>query len=228
MKVLVPVFFTLLLCLAPAFAQAPAVDTTDNQVWNETQIILPLVRKNEGTEKLSFFVNGNLRFGRDVRHLIDERVGFGFIYKHNKYISITPSYIYIAQQPAPGQKLYESRLRFAVGLENHWKKFSVDDRNLVEYRFRHRLADSVRYRNKLRFLVPVKRNDKEIFAPYVADEVFYDFRAKGFTRNEISFGMIRKLTPKVSADLFYTRQIDLSVAARNVNIFGINLKIKID
>jgi hypothetical protein len=64
--------------------------------------------------------------------------------------------------------------------------------------------------------------------PYVADEIFYDFRAKAFTRNEISFGMIRKLTPNISADIFYTRQIDLSVAAKNVNIFGINLKIKID
>jgi len=232
MKRIFSVLFIALICVVEAIAQAPAADTTDNQFWNETQISFPVIKKKEAsgktTEKLSFFVNGNLRFGQNISRFIDERAGFGFTYRQNKYLTFTPSYIYIAQQPAPGRKLFESRLRFAVGLENRWKKFAVDDRNLVEYRFRNNSADSVRYRNRLRVVYPVKKNDKELFAPFAADEVFYDFRAKAFSRNELSFGVTRKLTPNISADVFYLWQVNKTGSPRNLNVIGVNLKIKID
>lgn len=232
MKIIIPILFSILFCVSFSAAQAPAADTTDNQFWNETQVIFPLVKKKDAKgksiDKLSFFLNGNLRIGQDFRHFVDERIGFGFIYKANKYVSLTPSYIYVAQQPTPTRKLYESRLRFAVGLENHWKNFAMDDRNLVEYRLRNSTADSVRYRNKFRFAVPVKKDDKEIFTPYAADEVYYDFHLKAISRNELTLGVTRKLTSNLSADFFYLWQTNKTGSPKNVNVFGINLKIKID
>jgi hypothetical protein len=232
MKRIFSVLFITLICLASAIAQAPAPDNNDIQFWNETQVIFPVVKKKDDsgktTEKLSFFINGNLRFGQNIRHFADERIGFGFTYRQNKHLTFTPSYIYIAQQPVAHRSLFESRLRFAVGLENRWKKFSVDDRNLVEYRFRNNSADSVRYRNKLRFVYPVKKNDKELFAPFAADEVFYDFRAKAFSRNELSFGITRRLNPNISADFFYLWQVNKTGSPHKLNVIGVNLKIKID
>lgn len=214
----------------PGLAQT-APDNNDVQFWNETQISFPVIKKKDAAgkpiEKLSFFLNGNLRIGQNIRHFTDERIGFGFTYKHNKYVSFTPSYIYIAQQPAPGRRLFESRLRFAVSVENRWKKFSIDDRNLVEYRFRNNTADSVRYRNKLRFVYPVKRNDKELFAPFAANEIYYDFRAKAFSRNEISLGITRKLNHNTSADFFYLWQVNKTGSPRKLNVVGVNLKIKV-
>ncbi len=120
-------------CLSPALSQTSETDDLDYQFWNETQLIFPLVKaedeSGETIDKLSLFVNGNLRFGRNISRLTDRRIGFGFDYTLNKYVSLTPSYIYIAQQSAAGAKEYESRMRFAVNLQNSWKKISDDDRN---------------------------------------------------------------------------------------------------
>jgi hypothetical protein len=224
--------FTLCSCLSLALSQASEANNLDNQFWNETQLIFPLVKTEDNSgktmDKLSFFLNGNLRVGRNIRHLVDERIGFGFDYKHNKYVSFTPSYLFIAQQPTPGRKQYESRLRFSVNLGNSWKKFSLDDRNLVEYRFRNNSADSVRYRNRLRFFYPIKKDKKKLFVPFVANEVFYDFQAKTFSRNELSFGISRTLNSNLSADFFYLLQKNKSGSPKQLNVFGVNLKIKID
>ncbi|MDQ3043463.1 MAG: DUF2490 domain-containing protein [Acidobacteriota bacterium] len=207
-------------------------DNLDYQFWNETQLIFPLLKTEDDsgktTDKLSVFLNGNLRIGSKVSRFADERIGFGFNYKHNKYLSFTPSYIYIAQQPTIGVKQYESRLRFAVNLENGWRKFSVDDKNLVEYRFRNNISNSVRYRNKLRFLYPIKKDKKEIFVPFAANEVYYDFQAKTFSRNEFSVGLIRKLNPNVTTEFFYLLRTNKSGSPKQINVFGVNLKIKID
>ncbi len=213
-------------------SQTSEIDNLDYQFWNETQLIFPLVKtaddSGKTTDKLSVFLNGNLRVGRNIRHFVDERIGFGFNYKHNKYVSFTPSYIYIAQQPATGVKQYESRLRFAVNLENSWRKFSVDDRNLVEYRFRNNNSDSVRYRNRLRFLYPIKKDKKELFVPFAANEVFYDFQAKTFSRNEFSAGLSRKLNTNITTEVFYLLRTNRSGSPKQINVFGLNLKIKID
>lgn len=161
MKKLFLLLLIIFYCLSPVLSQTSATDSADYQFWNETQLIFPLVKSKDDsgktTNKLSFLLNGNLRVGRNIRQLVDERIGFGFDYKHNKYVSFTPSYLYIAQQSAAGAKQYESRLRFAVNLENSWRRFSVNDRNLIEYRIRNNSADSVRIRNRLRFLYPVEK-----------------------------------------------------------------------
>lgn len=226
------ILLTIVYCLSPVLPQTPATENTDYQLWNEAQLIFPLLKTSDAsgktTDKLSLFLSANLRMGRNIRHLVDERIGFGFDYKYNKHVSIAPSYLYMAQQPAKGIKQYESRLRFAVSFANSWRKFSVDDRNLVEYRFRNNRSDSVRYRNRLRFLYPIKKDKKELFVPFAANEIFYDFQARAFSRNELSLGLTRKLHQNAATDFFYLLQINKSGFPKQVNVFGVNLKIKID
>lgn len=226
--------FLLTVCfsLTTALSQTPEADRVDNQFWHETQMDFSLKKTNDDSgetiDKLSFFLNGNLRAGSNISRFEDERIGFGFNYKLNKHVSFTPSYLYIAQQPASGGRRYESRLRFAVNVEKSWSRFSIDDRNLVEYRFRNSGADSVRYRNRLKFLYPVKKNKKELFVPFAANEIFYDFQAKNFSRNEFSVGLSRKLSSNVTTDFFYLLQTNKSGSPKQLNVFGINLKIKIN
>jgi hypothetical protein len=232
MKKLFLLLFTVCFCLSPVWSQTPETDNADNQLWHETQLSFPLVKTEDDsgktTDKLSFFINGNLRAGKNISRFVSERIGFGFDYKYNKYVSFTPGYLYVASQPQPGVRQYESRLRFAVNLGKSWKKFSLDDRNLVEYRFRNNSADSARYRNRLRFHYPVKKNKKELFVPFAANEIFYEFQAKTFARNEFSVGLSRKLSPKATTDFFYLLQTNKSGSPKQINVFGVNLKIKIN
>jgi hypothetical protein len=225
-------FFLIIIFGAISAASQTAPPESDFQFWNETQLAIPLViskdKDNKDFERVSLFLSGTLRFGRNYTRFVDERIGFGFDFKINKYLTFTPSYLYRAAQPYQNRKEFENRFRFAATLENKWTRFSVRDRNLIEYRARNSRADSVRYRNKLQFNFPVHKNKKEIFAPLVADEIFYDFQDKAWTRNELTLGINRKFGAHVSADFFYLYQRNRGNVLKNVNAFGINLKFKID
>lgn len=224
-KLLLPLC-VLFFCLTPVLAQS------DVQFWNETQVVFPLSKKQDSAgkevERLSFFLIGNLRFGRNNRRFNDERIGFGFTYRFNKHVTFTPSYNYIAQQPPGNRHLFESRVRLAVGVENRWKHVALDDRNLIEYRFRNSSADGARYRNRLKLAFPVRSEGKELFAPFVADEMFYDLRAKTFSRNEFSLGIGHKFNHHLAADFFYLWQENRSGNPKRVHAFGVNLKIVVD
>lgn len=219
-----------LFCTIDLSAQTPPEN--DTQFWSDAQVSFPLIKKKDAKgkeiEKLSFFVSGTLRVGRNVSHLTDERIGAGFDITLNKYVTLTPSYLYRAGQPFANRKEYEHRLRFDVSLEKKWSKFSLKDRNRIEYRIRHSRSDSVRYRNKIQLKIPVKDDGKEIFAPFVATEPFYDFQAEAWTRNELSTGISKKFTSNASADIFYMWQRNRGNVLKNLNIIGVSLKFKVD
>lgn len=212
------------------FPQTPPTD--DVQFWNETSLTIPLFKtkdeKGKETERVSLFFNGVLRLGRNVSHLVDERIGFGFDFKINKYVSLSPSYLYVAAQPYRGRRDFESRFRFAVNLEKKFEKFSVRDRNLFEFSFKNSRSDSTRYRNKFQLNYPIKKDGKELFTPFAADEIYYDFQAKDLTRNDFSAGIAKQLNKNLSADFFYLLRNNKGNVLKYVNVFGINLKFKID
>ena len=223
------IFIVLFLTSTVQIFSQTALPEKDFQVWNDTQIAIPLKKsKDKKTEKVSLIFFGTLRGAKYRNGLFDERIGVGFEFKINSYLTLTPSYIYRAGQPLEGRKEYESRLRFDVQLEKKFRRFSIKDRSRVEHRFRNSRADSTRYRNKFQFTVPVKKVDKEIFAPFVATEPFYEFQSKHWTRNELTFGIGKKFNSNVSAEFFYLLQNNRGNTLKYVNVAGVNLKFKID
>lgn len=228
--------FFLLLFSTNIFSQAPERDT---QFWHETSVSFsPCKTKNcdiKFLENLSGFVNGTFRVGRNVSHPIDERIGGGIEMKFNKYFTFSPSYLYRAGQPFRGRKEYEHRVRFDATVENKWEKFSLKNRNRIEYRIRHSRDDSVRYRNKTTLKIPITNKEgDEIVSPFVADEPFYDFREKKWTRNEFSAGISKDFKgkffgaekdKKITLEFFYMLQNNRGNSFKYVNIFGANLKI---
>ena len=213
---------------APTFCQTNS-PINDFQIWNESQIIIPLKKsKDKKNERVSLIFYGILRAGKNQESLIDERIGVGFEFHLNKHLTFTPSYIYRAGKTSDNIKEYESRLRFDVGLEKKFKKFSLKDRSRIEHRFRNSHADSTRYRNKFQLTIPFKKDKKEIFAPFVATEPFYEFQSKHWTRNELTIGITKTFNPNFSAEFFYMLQNNRGNTLKYVNIAGINLKIKID
>ena len=228
MKLLI--FPIVILFSFPLFAQN--LPQTDTQWWNDITITKPIVKakdkKGKEFDKISIFFNGGLRIGNNVKTLIDERIGFGFDFKVYQFLTLSPSYFYRHNKPKLNSREYESRFRFSATLEKKWTKFSLKDRNLVEYQLKNSKADAVRYRNRITLTIPILKDKKELFAPFVVDEVFYDFKARQWTRNEFSVGISRKFTNNFSADFFYLRRDNRSGIPKSLNVIGIALKFKID
>ncbi len=228
-------FFLGFLAVITCFSQnsfPQSLPERDFQFWFDTQVTFPIIKKkeknNREVEKLSFFILGNLRGGRNLSHFIDERIGAGLDIFVNSYFTISPSYFYRAGQPSAGSKEYEHRLRLDGSFEKKWTHFSIKDRNRIEYRRKHSRPDSVRYRNKIQLKMPIKSDGQEILAPFVAIEPFYDFREKAWTRNEFSAGFSKKFTSAASADFFYLLQSNRGNNFKTVNTVGISLKFKVD
>ena len=204
----------------------------DFQFWSETNIYFPILKKKnrngEKVEKINFFVSGTFRVGKNLTKPDDERIGGGFDFILNKLVTLTTSYLYRAGQPVTGGKEFEHRIRIEATFGHKWQKFSLKDRNRFEYRFRTPQSDSVRFRNKFTFAVPVKKSGKEIFAPFAATEVFYDFHENKINRNELSLGISKKFDKVTTIDFFYLWQRNRGNVLKNVNVVGVNLKFKID
>ncbi|MBK9165262.1 MAG: DUF2490 domain-containing protein [Acidobacteria bacterium] len=204
----------------------------DFQVWSETVVTIPLVKKRDADDKeykdLSLLLIGSIRLGRNKLYPVDERVGIGFDKRINKYVSITPTYIYKYAEQFPGRKDIEHRARFDTTLSFTYKELSIKDRNRVEYRIRNSRPDTIRYRNKITFKHPIKKDGKTIFSAFAADEVFYDFRDGRFFRNEFSAGIERKVTPNFTAEVFYLNRYNTGGLPKYINAVGVNFKIEID
>ncbi len=229
-KLILPIFFSIFLFSATAFAQVTPI-RSDFQIWNDTLIAIPLKKSHTKTgvefDRTTLSIVGTLRFGRNAARPVDERIAVGLSYRLNKYISFVPDVLYRGYQPYRGRKEYESRFRFAVVLENKWKYFSLNDRNQIEYRLRNSRQNSVRYKNRLRLNVPVVKNKRNIFTPFVSDEPYYDFQAHDLTRNELFAGIGKRFTKNFGADFFYLFVKDKGFP-KTINGIGINLIFRIE
>lgn len=224
--------FTLFVLLPLTAASQTPTGETDFQFWHETAVKIPVIKTTEPGKKpktkLSLIVIGTLRFGQNRFAPVDERIGAGISWNVRQGISITPVYLYRAGQPARGRKEFEHRLRFDVEFEKKWPQFSLKNRNRVEYRIRHSRSDSVRFRNKTTLKIPVKKDVTELFAPFVANEPFYDISAGRFSSNEFSAGFSKKFGSNTSADIFYLRKDNRSGTPKHINSIGLNLTFTID
>lgn len=228
----IPIIFAIILCSVFSIRSQSSNIDHDVEFWNDASLTIPLIKqknkKGESIEKVNFLLSGTFRAGNNISRPIDERIGFGFDYILNKYLTLSASYFYRAGQPPTGGKEYEHRIRIDATPGNKWKYFSLRDRNRFEYRFRHFRANSTRYRNRLTMTIPIKKDGKELFAPFVADEIFYDFSVHKLNRDEFSTGISKKFNKNFSADFYYLIQANREMALKYVNVIGVNLKFKID
>lgn len=205
----------------------------DIQFWNETKVYFGRIDRTDknGDKKkfLSPHFMGSIRIGQDLKHFVNERIGFGVDIELNKYFKFTPSYYYVAEQKTKNAKAIEHRLRFDLTASKKWKKAGLSNRNRIEYRRRNSNSDSSRFRNKTKLEVPVRNAEgEERFTPFVANEPFYDFSKKEWSRNEFSAGIGKKLNQKVSAEFFYLLQLNKGSVLKRVSAFGVNFKIVLD
>lgn len=223
-------FAIIVLCLGFFLgnAQTAPAPERDLQMWNDVQIRIPFTKDDKGKPKTSLLLYGTLRVGRDLSKFVDERAGLGLEFKLNKTFTLTPAMLFREAQPWPGRKESERRLRLDVGIEKPFSRVVLRDRNRIEYRMRSGVKNSFRYRNRLQLTMPLKRDGKEFISPFVADEVFYDFREQRFTRNEFTVGFGRKISSGTSVDIYYTYQRNRSRTFKIVNVLGVSWRFDVN
>ena len=206
-----------LLLLVPVSAQ---LDQTDNQQWTDVQLAVPV------TTQFDFNLLGTLRLGRDITHPVDERVGAGFTFRVNKYITVSPNYVHIGMQPFAGRRVWENRLTFPVQLRFNVGDFRLSDRNQFERRLRNSGVHSTRYRNRFQVEHPVG-SDKLALSLFIADEVFYDWTVDRWVRNRFSVGGSKVFNKHFTQDFYYLRQNDGVSIPGDLNVIGTTLRFRL-
>jgi hypothetical protein len=204
--------------VSAASAQSPLHSLRyDNQVWTDVQLSVPL------NKTVDFVLLGTLRFGRDVTHPVDERLGGGFSFKVGKYLTLTPAYLHIQTQPFRGLSFYENRLAFAATPRFQLGRFTLTDRNQFERRLRHPQGDSSRYRNFLLIEHPIKIGKLKLNG-LVGDEVFYDWSFNAWVRNRFYIGIGKTFNKHFTQDVYYMKQNDGHNLPGNLNVVGTRLR----
>jgi hypothetical protein len=201
-------------------APAQLIDRTDNQVWSDVQLAVPV------TKRFDFNVLGTLRLGRDINRPVDERVGVGFTFRAGKYVTISPNYLNISMQPVRNWQVWEHRLTFPVTLRFNVDKFRLSDRNQFERRIRNSGARSTRYRN--RFLIEHPIGDSKWGLSFmIGDEVFYDWAVNRWVRNRFAVGVSKAFNKHFTEEVFYLRQNDGVSIPGDLNVIGTTLRFRL-
>ena len=218
---LTPIFLTALIMCATghALAQAP-VPKTDTQSWNDVQLTIPV------SKKVDFLIQGTLRIGGNLSKPVDERWGFGFNYKLNKYVTLSESYFHREARPPNGRHEVEERLTLGATLRKPIGKFTLSDRNSVERRWRQPQVDAWRYRNRLQLEHPFTIQ-KAKFTWFVSDEVFYDWSLHDWVRNRFAVGASHVFNKHFTLDLHYTRQNDGRSRPGDINVIGTIMRFRL-
>jgi hypothetical protein len=199
-------------CVTHSVAQSP-VPETDTQNWNDFQLTVPMSKKVDLVTQLT------LRFGDNLTEPVDERWGFGFNYKLNRYMTLNESYFNREARPPHGRREREIRLTLGATLQKPIGKFTLSDRNWFERRWREPQVDAWRYRNRLRLEHPFQIS-KTKFTWFISDEVFYDWSLNDWVRNRAAIGANHAFNKHFTLELYYMRQNDGRSRPGDLHIIG--------
>lgn len=211
-------FLFVFLTTIQTVAQTVTPPREDHQFWNEIQIVKPITKRND----LVFI--GVVRIGRNWTRPVDERIGTGWAFKINKYLTVMPTYIHVAYQPYEGRRINEDRWVLNVTGKIPVGKFLITDRNLIERRVRYNNPDFTVYRNRLQIDHPAQIGQFK-FKPFVADEIWHSTQTiggkeAGWFRNRISVGILKQMTEHFYGEFFVLYQSDGRSRPGNIPVVG--------
>jgi len=190
----------------------------DFQAWMSLDGTHPL------SKKADFLLGAGVRYGNDQGHLIYRRVTTGFAFHLRRFLTLEPYYQYSVGDSFSGPLTPENRLAFATTVGVPWKRWRVSDRNLGERRFMVS-GQEWRYRNRVELRRPIAILRKQL-SVFAWDEVYYSSTLRRWYRNRLALGAGRRLTDKISVDIFYVHQNDGYSRPGDLNGVGMTLKTR--
>jgi len=213
MRQCIMVALVLILTASSSFATG-----SDSQLWTEIHTTTAL------NTALDVLVNAQLRFAEDMAEFVQESHQVGINYKVCDYLTISPSYRQIYNQPSDGSSSsQETRAVFLATAHFPIDELHISFGNEFEYRFRYPQTDSWRYRPRITIEHPIGPSPWDL-SGYLADEGFYDSDYSTFTRNRAYAGIKKKLMQNLTLDLYYMRQYDINANPGVLNVLGLALR----
>ncbi|MCP4652718.1 MAG: DUF2490 domain-containing protein [Candidatus Omnitrophica bacterium] len=152
----------------------------------------------------------------------------GGIYEASKNLKYGLTYRFARSRSLADVWSSENRIELDLTPKFTIGNFKISDRSRFEYRMLHSRQDKWRYRNNLT-LSTTANIGKHSFSPYVSNEIYIDFDNNVFNTNWSTAGFSKKLSDKVSLNVFYRLE---SIRIKHNewdtnNIFGTNLTLKL-
>lgn len=208
------------------FAALPAVFAStfkdgDAGFWIRTDA----EKKLDSKWKMS--LGEEIRF-REHAGMTYEDTHVGVSWQACKYLLTGAEYLHVRQTRQKGNKdiwFWESRPRIYVTPQWTIRGWKLEDRNMLEFRFKEDVRDSLRYRQQVSVTAPWKWTRFEI-QPYFFNELFFETHRKGLTENRLFGGVKMHLWKPFYATTGYMRQTQKNSARDwlDSNIFVFTLK----
>lgn len=200
---------------------ATAGDATDTQLWNEAKLTIRL------NNRFDVVAGGVLRLGDDISQVIRNSGLVGANARVTDFLSLTPTYQYIADHPVQGEPTVENRLGLVSTLSTPIRSANLALSNGLEFRSFDNKPDSWRWRPKLKVSHPLGSTTLGL-SIYIADELFYEFIPDSWTRNRLFAGLEKRLSDNVAIELYYCRQTQFKAGQQDLNIIGVASRIDFD
>ncbi len=151
----------------------------------------------------------------------------GFNFRPVTWLTFSPNYQYIANDPADDTSNYEHRPGIVTAIGVPIATAEITFSTGLEYRVREGRPDSWRLRPKLKLKHPLGPQSWKV-AGYLANELFFDSTENDIARDRFFAGIEKKLGNSWSADFYYCRQHDIRSPEPDLNIFGISMTLRFD
>lgn len=207
---------------SPLTAASPAKDE-DFGIWNSYD-----VEKKIGS-KWKMKVGEELRF-RNHAGLYYAETHLGADYKPFQYLAMGVEYQEIRSSRTNKKKddnwYWDQVPRIYLTPQYSYKGFSLEDRNMLEFRVRQDARFTLRYRNMVTLTAPWKWTRFQ-FQPYTSHEIFLETQRNGMIEDRFFSGFKVHWWGPVYGSIFYLRRSSKNAIAKwtSLNILGTGLKI---
>ena len=203
----------ILLCGVAGHVQA----ADDWQYWNGIKL------KHALHEQWDVHIKFEQRVTGDLSALGLHSYAPGMVYKPNTHMQYAVGYKYELKNGA-SRWSEEHRLEQILTLKGAWLGFKGSVGTRVEYRSIDG-DEKWRWREKVTISRPIVLGHLKL-APYLSEELFFDFKTDEYNQNRAVLGVAKKLSSSVEVDLYYMYRADLKSSGwSGVNVLGTSMTI---
>ena len=194
----------------------------DNKYYSEFTF------KHKLNDKFDLFFTPEIRLNEDMGSFYYYQLRLGSAFHTHRNLDLALAYRFIQNKVNDewdGNDIQYIEMLFIPKIK--LDRFDVSDANKIERRFYESVPDRWMYRNLLLVAYPTKIGNFE-FAPYISDEIYYDFEIDKMNLNWVTVGANKKINKYFTVGFYYrdeTSRVGISSKWVTNHILGTNVTV---